>query len=221
MIPGRLHNAAVTTVWRKRNEPGCRISNFPSPTFTRADGWCKKSNFPSLSFARADIWCRILNFPSLFEREQIRKVQNIVQTQRKRGLSPVFAFGKFEILHQTRNPPAQKLPTHTRSALLCRRHEGLSPQCGGAALGVRREAHSYAASTEGPPSRCEETAPKASGAACSPAYTARAKGLSSRCGGRRGNRSALRLMRRPPRRPAARLARRPILPGRRACLLWW
>lgn len=158
MIPGRLHNAAVTTVWRKRNEPGCRISNFPSPTFTRADGWCKKSNFPSLSFARADIWCRILNFPSLFEREQIRKVQNLVQTQRKRGLSPVFAFGKFEILHQTRNPPAQKLPTHTRSALLCRRHEGLSPQC-------------------------EETAPKASGAACSPAYTARTKGLSSRCGG--------------------------------------
>ena len=160
MIPGRLHNAAVTTVWRKRNEPGCRISNFPSPTF-------------------ADIWCRILNFPSLFEREQIRKVQNLVQTQRKRGLSPVFAFGKFEILHQTRNPPAQKLPTHTRSALLCRRHEGLSPQCGGAALGVRREAHSYAASTEGPPSRCEETVPKAGGAACSPAYTARTKGLPS------------------------------------------
>lgn len=39
--------------------------------------------------------------------------------------------------------------------------------------------------------------------------------------GRRGNRSALRLMRRPPRRPAARLARRPILPGRRACFRWW
>ena len=125
MIPGRLHNAAVTTVWRKRNEPGCRISNFPSPTFTRADGWCKKSNFPSLSFARADIWCRILNFPSLFERKQIRKVQNLVQTQRKRGLSPVFAFGKFEILHQTRNPPAQKLPIHTRSAPLHRQDEGL------------------------------------------------------------------------------------------------
>ncbi len=102
MIPGCLRNAAVTTVWRKRNEPGCRISNFPSPTFTRADGRCKKSNFPSLSFALADIWRRILNFPSLFEREQIRKVQNLVQTQRKRGLSPVFAFGKFEFLHQTR-----------------------------------------------------------------------------------------------------------------------
>lgn len=124
MIPGRLHNAAVTTVWRKRNEPGCRISNFPIPTFTRADGWCKKSNFPSLSFARADIWCKILNFPSLFEREQIRKVRFLAQTQRKRGLSPVFAFGKFEILHQTRNPPAQKLPTHTRSAPLHCQHEG-------------------------------------------------------------------------------------------------
>ena len=126
MIPGCLRNAAVTTVWRKRNEPGCRISNFPSPTFTRADGWCKKSNFPSLSFALADIWRRILNFPSLFEREQIRKVQNLVQAQRKRGLSPVFAFGKFEILRQTRNPPAQKLPTHTRSALLYCQDEGLA-----------------------------------------------------------------------------------------------
>lgn len=39
--------------------------------------------------------------------------------------------------------------------------------------------------------------------------------------GRRGNRSALCLMRRPPRRPAARLARRLILPGRRVCLRWW
>lgn len=125
MIPGRLHNAAVTTVWRKRNEPGCRISNFPSPTFTRADGWCKKSNFPSLSFARADICCKILNFPSLFEREQIRKVRFLAQTQRKRGLSPVFAFGKFEILRQTRNPPAQKLPTHTRGAPLHCQNEGL------------------------------------------------------------------------------------------------
>lgn len=40
-------------------------------------------------------------------------------------------------------------------------------------------------------------------------------------GGRRGNRSALCLMRRPPRRPAARLARPPTPLGRRACLLWW
>ena len=62
---------------------------------------------------------------------------------------------------------------------------------------------------------------KASGTACSPAYATRTKGLSSRCGGRRGNRSALCLMRRPPRKPAARLARRPILPGRRVCLRWW
>lgn len=153
MIPGCLRNAAVTTVWRKRNELGCRISNFPSPTFTRADGWCKKSNFPSLSFALADIWCRILNFPSLFEREQIRKVQNLVQAQRKRGLSPVFAFGKFEILRQTRNPPAQKLPTHTRSALLYCQDEGLAfAMRGGAALGIRREARFYTASTKGLPS---------------------------------------------------------------------
>lgn len=66
-----------------------------------------------------------------------------------------------------------------------------------------------------------EAAPKASGAACSPACTVRTKGLPPRCGGRRGNRSALCLMRRPPRRPAARLARRPILPEQRVCLRWW
>lgn len=222
MIPGRLHNAAVTTVWRKRNEPGCRISNFPSPTFTRADGWCKKSNFPSLSFARADIWCKILNSPSLFEREQIRKVRFLAQTQRKRGLSPVFAFGKFEILHQTRNPPAQKLPTHTRSAPLHCQNEGLvfamRGSCSGSPLRsalLHRKHEGFASAMRG------GAALKASGTACSPAYATRTKGLSSRCGGRRGNRSALCLMRRPPRKPAARLARRPILPGRRVCLRWW
>lgn len=206
MIPGRLHNAAVTTVWRKRNEPGCRISNFPIPTFTRADGWCKKSNFPSLSFARADIWCKILNFPSLFEREQIRKVRFLAQTQRKRGFSPVFAFGKFEILHQTRNPPAQKLPTHTRSALLCRQHgrpafamrgdrsEGRRRDL---LAGLYRQDEGLAFAMRG---SCSRSPPR------SALLHREHEGFASAMRGE--------LLR----RPAARLARRPILPGRRVCL---
>lgn len=218
MIPGRLHNAAVTTVWRKRNEAGCRISNFPSPTFTRADGWCKKSNFPSLSFARADIWCRILNFPSLFEREQIRKVRFLAQTQRKRGLSPVFAFGKFEILHQTRNPPAQKLPTHTRSALLCRQHGRPAFAMRGSCSEGQREARSYTASTKGLPPRCGGSCSEGQRRGLLARLHRQNEGLVFAMRGRRGNRSALRLMRRPPRRPAARLARRPIPPERRVCL---
>lgn len=201
MIPGCLRNAAVTTVWRKRNEPGCRISNFPSPTFTRADGRCKKSNFPSLSFALADIWRRILNFPSLFEREQIRKVQNLVQTQRKRGLSPVFAFGKFEFLHQTRKhshgkrkrpagaselPPIFGVQFTRRSGLQGTPCQAFALFCMQPSRNPRarsypptREAHPCTARTKSLSSRCEESAPKAGGAACSPAYTASTKGLPS------------------------------------------
>ncbi len=97
---------------------------------------------------------------------------------------------------KTRNPPAQKLPTHTRSAPLHRQDEGLVFAMRGSCSGGRRRGLLAGLHRQN-------------------------EGLVFAMRGRRGNRSALRLMCRPPRRPAARLARPPTPPARRVCLRWW